>query len=354
MADKAAADTTETQASLPLRSGPALSATSDAPDIQLGPRPPVSEARVPKNTNTTEATSEDKTAGDADTETKEATGAETGLKPTADDAGKTELPPWAKREITKSRNKERAAEARAQTLEANLKKALETLESLGKASAEQALNKTETADPKPQGPQREKFDDPRSYDAAVDAYHTNLVEWSARTATRVAEAKLQAKQTEADEVKRRESEAEVMKTTVRAFEKRKVAFLKDHPDYEDVAEANPEDGGPSITLPMRDMIIADDDGPAIAYFLGQNPDESERIAALTPIQQVAALGRIAARLNAKPSTPTKPSPINPLKTGSGNATRKSPDEESMDEYGARRTPEILAKRKPFIGGAAPH
>jgi len=89
---------------------------------------------------------------------------------------------------------------------------------------------------------------------------------------------------------------------------------------------------------MAHAILNAEDGPALAYHLGQNPELAERIAKLDPIQAVTELGRISARLVAKPLTP-KPNPIRPL-GARANAGPKSPDDETMDEYGTRRTAEL--------------
>ena len=129
------------------------------------------------------------------------------------------------------------------------------------------------------------------------------------------------------------------------FADRKEKFIETNPDYAEVVENDDV----QISIPMANAILTDEDGPAIAYYLGKNRDEAERISKLPAVQAVAALGRIAARLAAKPAPVTKPAPLAPLKTGSETATRKTAAEESMDEYGARRQREIANEKRTRMG-----
>ena len=70
-----------------------------------------------------------------------------------------------------------------------------------------------------------------------------------------------------------------------------------------------------ITTVMAQSIQASDIGPEVAYHLGANPREAERISRLSPILQAKEIGRIEAQLAANPpvkKTSNAPSPISPV------------------------------------------
>lgn len=95
------------------------------------------------------------------------------------------------------------------------------------------------------------------------------------------------------------------------------------------------------TQPMLDVIFDSDRGPDLAYYLGSNPEEADRIARLTPARQAAELGRIEATklpdAKPKPKPQTKaPPPIKPI-SNAAPAAEKSPAEMSPAEYRAWRT-----------------
>ena len=86
----------------------------------------------------------------------------------------------------------------------------------------------------------------------------------------------------------------------------------------------------------------------VAYYLGKNPKEAERIVSLPTLSQVREIGKLEAKLlaePAKPKTPSKaPAPITPL-TGAAPVTTDVPSEN--DEIGTwikRRSKQVHGKR----------
>jgi hypothetical protein len=70
-----------------------------------------------------------------------------------------------------------------------------------------------------------------------------------------------------------------------------------------------------ITDVMAQSIQASDIGPEVAYHLGANPKEAERIARLSPILQAKEIGKLEAKLASDPpvkKTSNAPTPISPL------------------------------------------
>jgi len=82
-------------------------------------------------------------------------------------------------------------------------------------------------------------------------------------------------------------------------------------DFEQVAY-NPK---LPITNVMAQTIQASDVGPEVAYYLGANPKEADRISRLAPFVQAKEIGRIEAKLASDPPvkrTTSAPAPISPV------------------------------------------
>jgi len=85
-----------------------------------------------------------------------------------------------------------------------------------------------------------------------------------------------------------------------------------------------------ITTSMAQAIQFSDIGPELAYHLGANPKEAERISKLQPILQAKEIGKLEAKLAANPpvkKTSNAPSPISPVtarSTGSPNFDTTEP------------------------------
>jgi hypothetical protein len=90
-------------------------------------------------------------------------------------------------------------------------------------------------------------------------------------------------------------------------------------DFEQVAY-NPK---LPITDVMAQTIQASDNGPDIAYYLGTNPKEADRIARLAPFLQAKEIGRLEAKVASEPvtkQTSKAPAPISPITPRSGGSS----------------------------------
>jgi hypothetical protein len=251
----------------------------------------------------------------------------------AAEAGKPKSKGVQKRidELVKQREEEKAEKLRLMAL----------LEQLHKPKEEP---KEVVEDEAPQRPTRESFENPADYEAALADYADQKAAWSAKTAVRDALA---------EEARKREQQAieESQKAVRESYASRVEKAVEKYPDYKSVAES------PDVTvsIAMAQAILHSENGPELAYHFGKNPAEAKRISSLNPVLQLVELGRIEAKLTApvqKEDSPPPPSPkpvskapdpIKPLKTGS-EQLKKSPDEESMEEYAARRSKELAAER----------
>jgi hypothetical protein len=308
---------------------PALSTRSDIPLIETKPdsqpapkeevKPEVKADAVPDEGKTTEESAPPEEPEDP--------------PENAAEAGKPKSKGVQKRidELVKQREEEKAEKLRLMAL----------LEQIHKPKEEP---KEVVEDEAPQRPTREEFPDPDAYVQALADYADRKADWSAKTAVRDALA---------EEARRREQQVieEGQKVVRESYAARVDKAVEKYPDYKSVAES------PDVTvsIAMAQAILHSENGPELQYHLGKNPAEAKRIVSLNPVLQLVELGRIEAKLTAQPvkedsppPPPTRPvskapDPIKPLKTGS-EQLKKSPDEESMEEYAARRSKELAAER----------
>lgn len=289
---------------------PSLSAGSDMPVIDLAkpgqgegeaPAEPATEPGIDadKGDPDTSGTSDQKTEGEADAPPNKEGGEE-----------KDQTSPQQRAAFARERNKRQAAEQRATALEAQMAK---LTEAVNKLAGEKDQPKE---DPRPS---RDTFTDPNAYDQALE-------DWAGRRATEKAKAEAKV---EFDQQRQESHNKSILDT----YKARETDFQSEHPDFEDVVYSDDV----KITPVMTQAILEAEDGPAIAYHLGQNPDVAERIAGLSPAQQVWELGSISTKLAAPPppQPKPKPEPIRPLNVRN-IAAPKSPSEMSMDEYAEYR------------------
>lgn len=87
-----------------------------------------------------------------------------------------------------------------------------------------------------------------------------------------------------------------------------------------------------ITGTMAAAMAEAENGADVAYFLGTNPKEAQRIASLSPTRQAIEIGKIEAKLSAQPEpVATKaPPPIKPL-SGAGKV-ETDPDKMTTEEW----------------------
>jgi len=136
---------------------------------------------------------------------------------------------------------------------------------------------------------------------SVEAYAEAL-------ADRKAEERLQQR-----EVQRQQQEV------LSAYQEREEQARDKYEDFEQVAY-NPN---LRITNAMAEAIQYSDVGPDLAYYLGSNPKEADRISRLSPLVQAKEIGRIEAKLASEPvtkKTTSAPAPIAPVTARSTGGT----------------------------------
>lgn len=291
-------------------------------------------------------------------------------------------PDWYRREVASIRRAERAkteaafAAAKAQVGDAAWDAALEATRDkvVGEAKAEAARALKEARDAKDAiaakeaelvdlrakvpavddtpaadaRPTRDQFDDPDEYDDA-------LTSWGEREGERKTAAKVAVEKAEvirlADEKLQQEAHdaqaAEVARVKTSWDTKVEDAKTK-YDDFEEVVTREHANGGPMVSDAMTAGLMMLDNGPDVAYHLGLNVEEAKRIAELpTPARQLIAIGALGERLANPPRRARPAPPIEPIDT-TGNTADPSETELTMDEYAARRLPQLQQARRPFF------
>ncbi len=193
----------------------------------------------------------------------------------------------------------------------------------------QPATETPTATPDA-APKREDFDDYEEFIRAEARYIATEAVKSERAA---------AEKTEREQATKRER-----MTVEQAHVQREESARAKYSDYDDVAR-NP---ALVITDDMADVLVLSEDGPDIAYYLGKNPAEAERIARLHPKLVAKELGRLSAKIAAAPSTvtPSKaPEPITPVGNSPPSVSAEPSDRDDMDTWVRKREAQLRKRQR---------
>jgi hypothetical protein len=317
---------------------PALSATSDMPEIAAAEPTPTPDA--PETPDAVEAAAEAADEGEAPEAVEAA--------PEGEEAsGGPETPPQPRKRDARQTVQERMNELTAlrRAADERADRAIAALEAYAKTVPPPAAEAKPAPLPAPEPrPARDDFADPDTYDTA-------LIEWSARQTARITAAAVEEREAtrRAAEEKTRSDTAmmEEGQRLAATWQERRAKTIEAHPDFESVAE------NPDLQIPMAMVptLLEIENGPDVLYHLGSNPDEAVRIAKLSERQQVIELGRISERItqSRKPQVTRAPKPITPVGSNNG-AGPKDPSDMTTEEYAAYRMPKLNADRKASMYG----
>jgi len=133
----------------------------------------------------------------------------------------------------------------------------------------------------------------------------------------------------AEELLARREQARAQSEIIESYHDKEEEARNKYDDFEQVAY-NPK---LPITNEMAQTIQSSEVGPDMAYYLGSNPKEAERISRLSPLQQAKELGKIEAKLADNPvvkKTSSAPAPIAPVTARSiGSSTTDTTDPRSI-------------------------
>lgn len=122
----------------------------------------------------------------------------------------------------------------------------------------------------------------------------------------------------AEELIAKREAAKQQSQVLESYQEREEAARDKYDDFEQVAY-NPK---LPITEVMAQTIQSSDIGPELAYYLGTNPKDADRISRMAPLAQAKEIGKIEAKLAAEPPvkrTTSAPAPISPVTARSSGA-----------------------------------
>lgn len=133
----------------------------------------------------------------------------------------------------------------------------------------------------------------------------------------------------AEELIAKREAAKQQSQVLESYQEREEVARDKYDDFEQVAY-NPK---LPITNVMAETIQSSDIGPELAYYLGSNPKDAERISRMTPLSQAKEIGKIEAKLAAEPPvkrTTSAPAPISPVTARSvGSPSHDTTDPRSI-------------------------
>jgi hypothetical protein len=198
--------------------------------------------------------------------------------------------------------------------------------------------------------------------ATYEEYLSDHAKWTREQAEAGAKRVI-AEQQKADRERiERDSASRAVNERVAKYQHNLDEFKKTHADFDAVYEDAKEAAqairialGPDAFTTIDGYTVFDaEDAPGLTYYLLKNPDEVKAIAMKAPPHQVIHLARLEERLrqegakapgpssHAAPVKTKAPEPIKPVGS-SPTASTVSPDEESYQDFKARRERELRAR-----------
>lgn len=112
----------------------------------------------------------------------------------------------------------------------------------------------------------------------------------------------------------------------REFQSKEKAYAETVEDYMRVTR----DNSLSLTKEMVDIATTSDEGPALLYYLGKNPDIADSLSRLSPLAAAREMGKIESKL-VKESQPSKAPPPTPKIEGVNPGHKVKPNTPASDK-----------------------
>lgn len=164
-----------------------------------------------------------------------------------------------------------------------------------------------------------------------EAYGNNTADYVADRAAHSAQQMIAAQELEKAEARAKQAAAAAQKEAEQSEADYFAEGKRKYADFETAIRSDALD----ITPAMKECLLADD-MIDIAYHLAKNPLEMNAIAALShPLEQVKAIIKAQAALEAKAAKATTsqaPAPIKPVKGSGAQSAQKRPEDMSYSEY----------------------
>lgn len=178
-------------------------------------------------------------------------------------------------------------------------------------------------------PRLDQHQDPQAYERAVQAHNQRFLEQQSQAH---AQAFQRQQQAIAQQQVMSMVQAKIAEGSAKFADYSEVV---NNPQLPPLAQVNP---------PLFAAILEHEQMPELTYYLGKNPGEAHRIAALPPARAILEMGKIAAKLPANQPRQTSNAPAPPAQVGGGSGSTKDPSRMSYDEFVAYRRKQIAARR----------
>lgn len=245
------------------------------------------------------------------------------------------------KEIQAKADAAEAARAQAAQEAAEAKAELERMRQAAAEAAQAAIPVVPDAAEDP-APQRDTFDDPDEYVAALSAYTTRQEIRRANEAAQENARKLQQEVQQAEQARKQEAAQAEINQLHKVFHERVTAAKTDLPDYDEKVTNNTD-------LVMRNDVFftieKSDMAPYLLHHIATNPELAGELNNMHPIDVALRLGELQAEIKVarKPKPSKAAEPVKPV-GNRASPQAKSPNEETMDEYAARMEQEAKAAR----------
>lgn len=217
---------------------------------------------------------------------------------------------FTQEDVDKIVSKEKAREARRSQKELD-RRITEALQ--------KALPQTPAEPDAPLKPKPDQFQTTEDYVEALAAFKADEI--------------YRTRSQESENQRREQAQRQHHQSVVSTYQQRVEAAQDKYPDFEDVAYSDEV----PITNAMAATIQESEMGPDIAYYLGKNVAEAQRIAKLSPFLQAKELGKLEAKIASAPEpvkTSSAPPPINPIRNAtSGSSFVDTSDPKSLKALG---------------------
>lgn len=170
-------------------------------------------------------------------------------------------------------------------------------------------------------PQRDQFDDYETYLRAVAKYDGK------QAASETIRNEREQAQGREKQTRQAQSEEQIAK----AWVEREKAFEAVTKDYQATVMPYVEEDLGQLSDGARRLLIDSEIGPQLLHHLANHPEVSERIADLSPLRQIAEIGKLEDKLSAPvKKTSNAPAPANHVNTG--KTGQKDPAKMNQVEY----------------------
>lgn len=181
-------------------------------------------------------------------------------------------------------------------------------------------------------PQRTGINPKTGAEYTYEEYLEARAEWRAdKRVDQRLESERKAQQGRTERARQAQGQAQVAKQ----WTEREETFQKATKDYAEVVGSYADGELGDLHQATRTAISESERGPELLYHLAKNPDVAARISELSPLRQVAELGKLEDKLTAPAKRTTNaPDPIRPV--GSRASGQKDLEKMSQAEYEAER------------------